>query len=340
MKDKIRKARNRLTRVLVGEALGSWEKDIRNLKEQNGDLRRQIRNLQRQVERLKELDNKINKYISPEKYEELLSDMLRQKAYEVMDWKTPKTFNQKMQWLKLYNNTPEKTRLTDKYLVRSFIKEVVGEKYLVPLLGVYDSFDEIDFDSLPRSFVMKANHGCGMNIIVKDKTKFDRDDARKKINYWLSYNFAYRSMEMHYKDIQPKIIIEKYIEFQAGIEDYKFYCFDGQPKYMLAIADRYTDEKMAFYDMKMQKQDISILPGMKDLNIKRPKQFDAMLELTKKFTKKLKYPMLRVDWYIDKKGDIYCGEITFTPGSGFYRFQPDEQNRAWGDMMTLPKKSK
>ena len=164
----------------------------------------------------------------------------------------PQTFNEKIQWMKLYDSTPIKTRLADKYLVRDWVKEKIGEEYLIPLLGVYDKFEDINFDKLPNQFVIKCNHGCGYNIIVKDKSKLDLVDTKAKLDKWMNENFAFKvGLELHYRDIKPKIIIEKFIENKGtnDLYDYKFWCFDGKVKYIQFLSERNLDGlKMAFYD--------------------------------------------------------------------------------------------
>lgn len=168
-----------------------------------------------------------------------------------LDLENPQTFNEKIQWLKMYDSTSLKTRLTDKYLVREWVAEKIGERYLIPLLGVWGTFNEIDFDTLPNQFVLKANHGSGWNVIVKDKFTLNKVDAKAKFDEWIKLNYAYiAGLELHYKDIVPKIIAEKYIENdEGGVYDYKIHCFNGKPMYIHYIGDRaYHTAKEAFFD--------------------------------------------------------------------------------------------
>ena len=159
----------------------------------------------------------IQKYAPESKYPELLCDWYYETCEKALDLSRPRTYNEKVQWLKLYDTTPLKTRLSDKYLVRQWISEKIGDQYLIPLLGAWDHFDEIDFDALPNQFVLKANHGCGWLVIVKDKNKFNRGDAKKKFDYWMHTNFAYcAGLELQYRDIKPKIIAERYLEDESG----------------------------------------------------------------------------------------------------------------------------
>ena len=164
-----------------------------------------------------------------------------------LDLEHPKTFSEKTQWLKLYGGFEDVYPLVDKYTVRDWVKEKIGEEYLIPLLGVYDHFDDIDFDKLPDKFVLKANHGSAWNIIVTDKNKFDKQDAKKKFDEWLHTNFAFQDgLELHYKDIKPLIIAEKYIENDnQDLYDYKIWCFDGKAKYIQFLSERKEGLKMA-----------------------------------------------------------------------------------------------
>ena len=164
----------------------------------------------------------------------------------------PKTFNEKIQWLKLYDTTPIKTYLSDKYLVRKWIRDKIGEEYLIPLLGIYNQFEDINFDRLPNDFVIKCNHGCNYNIIVKDKSKLNMTDIKSKIDKWMNENYAFKNgLELQYKDIQHKIIIEKYMDDGTGdLRDYKFYCFDGKPKFLWLDSDRHTNHSRNLYDLK------------------------------------------------------------------------------------------
>ena len=202
-----------------------------------------------------------------------------------LNLENPKTFNEKIQWMKLYDSTPIKTLLADKYLVRDWVKEKIGEKYLIPLLGAYDSFDEIDFDKLPSQFVIKCNHGCGYNIIVKDKSTLDIDDTRKKVNKWLQEDFAFRAgFEMHYSNIPRKIIIEQFIENSGDdLYDYKFWCFDGKVEYIQFLSERNTSGlKMAFYDRNWSKQEFVYSYPLDTKIIEKPSNLDQMIELAEK----------------------------------------------------------
>ena len=244
-----------------------------------------------------------------------------------VNWDDPKSYNEKIQVSKIYNPTELKTRLADKYLVREWVKNKIGEKYLIPLIGVYDSFEEIDFKNLPDQFVIKCNHDSGSVILCKDKNKFNINSARKKINHALKNNFAWLWFEMHYKNIPPKIIIEKYMG--DNINDYKFLCFDGKPYSCRIDIDRFNkNHSRSVYNM-----DWKLLPWMKG-NYKtsecpKPENFDELKNLVIELCKDI--DQIRVDVYvIDKK--IYFGEMTFTNGSGLEEFYPDEWDFKIGEL--------
>ena len=280
---------------------------------------------------------KIYKYCPDEKRSIALTDWFYDKTGEPLHLDNPQTFNEKIQWLKLYDSTPLKTRLADKYLVRDWVKEKIGEEYLIPLIGVWDNFDEIDFDSLPDQFVLKCNHGSGYNIIVTDKLKLDVEDAEKKINQWLNEDFAFKNgFEMHYSPIERKIIAEKYIEnSNSDLYDYKFWCFNGKVDYVQFLSERNTNGlKMAFYDRKWEKQNFVYSYPLDQKNIQKPNNLDKMIELAEKLAEG--FPHVRIDFYRMDDGKIYFGEITFTSASGFCKWNNETININFGKKIKLP----
>lgn len=249
----------------------------------------------------------------------------------------PQTFNEKIQWIKLFDATPIKTRLADKYLVRDWVKEKIGEKYLIPLLGVYDKFEEIDFDKLPEKFVIKCNHGCAYNIIVKNKSKLDLTEVKAKLDKWMNDNFAYHSMEMHYRDIEPKIIIEKYIENEGteDLYDYKFWCFDGKVYYIQFLSERNLGGlKMAFYDRNWQKQNFVYSYPLDEKRNSKPNNLQHMIDLAEKLSAGFNH--VRVDFYRLNDGKVLFGEMTFTTASGTCKWNDEKINRYFGDLIKLP----
>ena len=258
------------------------------------------------------------------------------------DLKNPKSFNEKINWIKLNYYNPTETRCIDKYEFKGYIKEKLGDGYTVPLLGVYNSVDEIDFNKLPDQFVLKTNNAGGGEygiLIVKDKKTLDIDKTKYIFNDWLQnwMNCYYYTLDFGYKNIKPKIISEQYIEQIDGqVYDYKFHCFHGEPKVVLAIKDRKPGKKykFAFYDMNWSK--LNVDRGNKDLvtDMKKPKNFDKMLEISKILSKD--FPFVRVDFYeVDDK--IYVGELTFAPKSGFGKFEPVDFDYQLGEYLDLSK---
>ena len=259
--------------------------------------------------------------------------------HKKLSLKEPKTFNEKLQWLKLYDRREEYTKMVDKYLVRTYIEEKIGEKYLIPLLGVYDSFEEIDFEKLPKQFVIKCNHDSGGLVVCKDKNKLDIESARNKINKSLARNYYYYCREYPYKNVKPKIIIEKYMEDKENKEliDYKVMCFSGEPKMIFTCNERFskTGLKVTFFDLNWNKLPFKRHYPTSEKEINKPKNFQKMLEFSKLLSKDI--PFLRVDWY-EINGKLYFGELTFYPGSGFEEFTPESWDLKIGNWLQLPTK--
>ena len=278
----------------------------------------------------------ISKNASESDYPRLLTGIYEMKTGKKIDINHPVTFNEKIQWLKLWDSTEIKTKLADKYRAREFIKEKVGEDHLIPLLGVWDNFDEIDFDALPDRFILKTNHGSGSNVVVDDKSKLNIREARDKFSKWMKLNWAYiDGFELHYKDIKPKIIAEEFIGDGSGMIDYRFFCFDGKP--VQVWADKYSGTSRhirSIYDLEWNKLDIKCCwPDGGNEVSQKPKNFDLMIESAKRLSEGFYF--VRVDFY-EYNGHMYVGELTFTPTSGFVGLEPEEADRKLGDMMNLP----
>jgi len=275
--------------------------------------------------------------LSGQAYIDELAKWYHASTGDYVDFNNPKTFSQKLQWCKVYDMNPLKTLLADKYLVRDWVAEKIGEEYLVPVLGVWDKFDDIDFDVLPNKFALKCNHGSGWNIIVEDKSKLDLEQTKKKIDLWMSENFAYKAgFELHYMDINPKIIAEEYMENNGGdIYDYKFYCFDGKVKFIHFLMDRKSELRMAYFDPKWVKQDfVHNHPRIED-DIPAPSNLDKMIEIAETLSNG--FPYVRVDLYRLNDGTIKFGEMTFTPASGTQDWNPPETDNMLGSLFHLPK---
>lgn len=257
-----------------------------------------------------------------------------------LNLKNPSTYNDKLQWLKLYNSTPIKTRLADKYEVRSWIKEKIGEEYLVPLLGVYDEFDEIDFSALPNQFVIKCNHGSGYNIIVKNKSELNLQETKCKLTRWMKENFALKTgFELQYFPIKPKIIIEEFINPIQSNHEIQVWCFNKTIKFISveSIKDAKELVRGTFYP-NGQPTEFEISPNhyKKLTHIDDQKAFYKAIELAEKLL--IDVPYVRID-FIEWKGSVKFREMTFTSGSGLSVIEPSKYNQVLGDWIVLPKQA-
>ncbi len=253
-----------------------------------------------------------------------------------LDLVNPKTFNEKLQWLKLYDHKSKYTEMADKYAVRKYINEKIGEEYLIPLIGVYDKFDDINFDKLPSQFVVKCTHDSGGVIICDDKAKLNIKKARKSINKNLEKNFYFRGREWPYKNIRPQIICEKFMLDESGRElmDYKFLCFNGKAKCLFVCLNRNskTGLNVDFYDMKWNPLPFKRHYSNSKKLIPKPRNFEKMVKLAEELAADI--PFVRVDFY-EVDGKIYFGELTFFPGSGFEKFTPESYDELLGSWLEL-----
>ena len=246
----------------------------------------------------------------------------------------PKRFTEKLQWLKLYKSTHKYWRYADKYEVRKYISNTIGKSYLIPLIGVYDSVDEIDFDKLPNQFVLKCTHDSGTTIICRDLKTLDINHTKKVLTRALGKNYFHKSCEVQYKNIKPRIVCEEFIS-QGNSEiplDYKFFCFQGQPKYVQVDLNRFVEQERIIFDMDWNMAPFSIKFINSDKRIAVPSQFDKMKSIAKKLTKI--FPFVRVDLY-EINNKVYFGELTFIHGSGFERFYPDKYDVLIGNYIDL-----
>lgn len=250
------------------------------------------------------------------------------------------TFNEKLQWLKLYERKPEYTTMVDKYKVREYISKKIGEEYLIPLFGVWDNPDEIDFNALPNKFVLKCNHNSGLGMcICKDKSNLDVDKVKRELRRGLKQDYYLTGREWPYKNVQRKIIAEQFMKSdEGGLTDYKVHCFNGVPKIVLVCKDRFTktgltedffDVEWNHLDIKRPKQNNSSTP------IAKPNELDEILKLSAKLSKNI--PFLRTDFYIIE-GKVYFSELTFYPASGFEKFEPEKWDEILGEWIVLPDK--
>lgn len=254
---------------------------------------------------------------------------------EKLDLKNPRTFNEKLQWLKLYYYPQNDlaVKCADKYRVREYIKDKGYENTLVPLLGAWDNVEDIDWDSLPNKFVLKCNHGCAYNIVCNDKTEFDRIKAKKQLNTWLKEDFGAFNIEPHYSNIKKhKITCEEFLG--DNLVDYKFFCFNGIPKFIYVSSDLIHDRqaKIGFFNIEGSKINLKRDDYASIEKIELPSFYNEILEMASKLCKD--FPFVRVDFFVtDNK--YYFAELTFTPSACMMPFNPKEMDLEWGEMLNI-----
>lgn len=267
--------------------------------------------------------------------ESYLKWMYRLHTGKKLDLENPKTFNEKLQWLKLHDYKPEYTRMVDKHEAKNYVSEKIGEEFIIPTLGVWDCFDEIDFDRLPNQFVLKCTHDSGGLVIVKDKSKLNKAVAKRKIESSLKRNYYYAGRERPYKHVVPRILAETYMEDaqRQELSDYKVMCFGSEPKLIQIHRGRFGVHTQDFYDSEWNKLDIIQGLPMSNEVLERPVFLEKMLELSRILADGV--PQMRVDWYF-VNGRLYFGELTMFDGSGFCEFVPDYWNIELGNWIRLP----
>lgn len=252
-----------------------------------------------------------------------------------IDLKNPVSFNEKLQYLKLNDFDEIYTNLVDKYEVKKYISNRIGDEYIIPTLGIYDSWDEIDFDTLPNQFVIKCTHDSGGIAICRNKKDFDFEKAKKDINASLKNNYYYSNREKPYKNVKPRILIEKYMEDKktGQLIDYKFFAFDGNVQFMFVATDRNIhDTKFNFYDKDFNFINVKQHYPISNKDIEKPKNYDKMIELSEILSKGIKH--VRVDWY-EINGKLYFGELTFYHFGGFVPFEPERYDIEFGKYIKL-----
>ena len=252
----------------------------------------------------------------------------------------PKTFNEKLQWLKLYNRKPEYTTMVDKYAVKEYVASRIGEQYVIPTLGMWDTLDKIEWDKLPAQFVLKTTHGgggCGV-VIVKDKTKLDIEKTKSILSNSLKSDIYSYYREWPYKNVPKRIIAEQFMtsvkpDLAKDLPDYKFYCFNGEPKFVMVATGRYEgDVRFDYFDMDWNKLPLVWDNPNSNLKILAPCCFEEMKDICRKLTKDI--PHVRCDLYlVDDKP--YFGELTFFDASGFSKFEEPEWDEKIGDLLDL-----
>ena len=273
-------------------------------------------------------------WIDDERY---LRTLYRVSMNKKLDLSNPQVFNEKLQWLKLYDRRPAYTMMVDKYAVRKYIADKLGEEYLIPLLGVWDDPDEIDFNMLPNQFVLKCNHNSGLGMcICKDKGSLDVNKVRQDLKRGLKQNYYKYVREWPYKNVRRRIIAEKYMVDESGIElkDYKFMCFNGKVEMEFVCSDRYADDglKVTFFDTQWNRLPFERHYPASKKEIKPPINLKKMIEMAECLAKNI--PFVRIDFY-EVNGRIYFGEITFYPGGGFEEFEPEAWDYILGNLIDL-----
>lgn len=281
-------------------------------------------------------------------YKELPDEEFLKKAYRKimgreLNLESPQTFNEKLQWLKLYDRDSRYTVMVDKYLVRDYIAEKLGEEYLIPLLGVWDDPDDIDFDALPEQFVLKCNHNSGLGMcICKDKSQLNIKKTKEALRKGLREDYYLTGREWPYKNVPRKIVCEKFMVDHGNVElsDYKIHCYNGKPRFTLVCRDRFSASGLTedFMDENWNRLDVKRPDHPQGTSIpRRPLNYEKMFEFAEKLAKDI--PFVRVDFY-EINGKIYFGELTFYPASGFEKFEPGKWDKTFGEWLDLPKRNK
>lgn len=278
------------------------------------------------------------KLANPDKYPAFIMADWKRSGGEEFDLNNPKTYCQKQQWAKIYDTDSRKTVLADKVAVRAWVRDMVGEEYLIPCLGVYDYPFDIDYSKLPNQFVIKMNHSSHMNIIVKDKNQINISNVKKKLIKWSKVNFAFPTLELQYKNIIPRALIEKYISDSNGeLKEYKFFCFNGRVFCLYIMEGRnYGSEglKMGIMDrnFKLMPYTRKGIP-MIHYQPEKPKNYNKMIEIAEVLSKDFSH--VRVDLY-NVDGKIYFGEMTFTSACGFGFYDQKEFDEMLGELWDIP----
>ncbi len=277
-------------------------------------------------------------FVNPEKY---LQRMFHKRMGYELNLLNPQTYNEKLQWMKLYDHNPLYTKLVDKYEVKQYVSESIGSQYIIPTIAVWDSVCDIDFDMLPNQFVLKCTHDSGGLVICKDKTSFDISNAKKILRKSLRRNFYYMGFEWPYKDVKPRIIAEIYMEDSTvkELRDYKFFCFDGKVKALFIATERQkegVDVKFDFFDENFNH--LALKQGHENARKvpEKPICFEEMKTLASILSKNL--PHVRVDFY-EVDGKIYFGEMTFFHHGGWTPFEPKEWDIIFGNWLNIPLKT-
>lgn len=256
------------------------------------------------------------------------------KTGKKLNLKNPITFCDKLNWLKLYDLHPEYTELVDKVTVREYVSKKVGKDICFPLLGVWEHYEDIDFETLPERFVLKCNHDSGSVRIVSDKNKINHEELKKFFEFRLKMNPYAIGREYPYREVPPRIFAEKFMipDGEEDINDFKFFCFNGVPEIMFVATERNTDCKFDFFDMDFNHIDIQNIHPNSSRIIKKPQKFEEMKSLARKLSEGMKF--VRIDLY-EIKGEVYFGEFTFFHAGGFWPLKPEEYEVKYGELISI-----
>lgn len=258
--------------------------------------------------------------------------------HRTLHLKHPRTFNEKLQWLKLNNRKPEFTMMVDKRKVKDFVKEILGDEYVIKSIGVWERPEDIEWEKLPKQFVLKTTHGGGNTgvVVCKDKDKFDRQSAIKQLKDSLKIDLYKRFREWPYKNVHKCIIAEEYMDDGSGeLNDYKLLCYNGRCRNLFVCTERSNDVKVDFFDTEWNHLPFTRVHQNSSKIIQKPALLKEMVKIAEKLAKAIDTPLVRIDLY-DIKGHVYFGEITFFPGGGMEAFQPEEWDYKLGEMIKLP----
>lgn len=290
-------------------------------------------------------------------YPKELKKLFKENTGKDLDLDNPKTFNEKLQWIKLYDNYPLKTILADKLAVRNWIEKQLGTSYLKNIYGSWNRFEDIDFNVLPDSFVLKTNHGCKMNYVVTDKKDFltnDKEKAKKIFRKWLKTNFAFcGGFELQYQNITPRVFAEELMQNRnnQNLEDFEFFCFNGEPKLLMYSSYNNNEYKSSFYDENLNKLPLKIFEDEETADLPPTENIDRLFKISKKLSQNFKFvrvDFMRISQSKSRLSDlkakynekIVFSEMTFTPHSGYYNFIPEEYDYIIGNWLDIKKQQK
>ncbi|MDY3959626.1 ATP-grasp fold amidoligase family protein [Romboutsia timonensis] len=271
--------------------------------------------------------------ILPFKFVIYMDYLIKQK--KILNLKNPKSFSEKIQWIKIYGKLEKYSYLVDKYEVRSYVTTKIGKEYLNNLYGIYEDVNQIDFEKLPNKFVLKLNNGSGYNLICKDKSSIDIVKVKNDLEKWIKVDFYKEHKEIQYKNVKSKILCEEYLEDETGdLKDYKIFCFNGKAEIIQVDTNRFSNHIQNMYDTNWNKLNLSFGYNSGNIIDKKPAKLNEILILAEKLSEDM--PFARIDfYYVDNK--IYFGEITLTPQNGLVSFSPESEDDRIANMINLEK---